>query len=187
MDFSIFEKTDLHSVFQIRQFEAHRINHDENTVLCYGFSGGSDNRHLDRVIGAMGRAVTYFKEAESIALEYKLYNNDEIKNINKWSPTKTVDEVTKADFHLWTTHFHEGNIGKTGSWNMPNILSNLDRLEYHTGNLMGIRNRCPILRQGKKEIYEIMSDFCLPTAIINVPMIFWPGRLDAVEMEKLKR
>jgi hypothetical protein len=186
MDFSIFDKTDLHTKLQISQFEARRINHDDSTVLCYGFTGGADNRHLSEVTAAMGRAVTHFRENESITLDYTFYNNDEIKNNNKWGPTETIDHITRANFHLWTTHFHEGNIGKTVSWNLPNILSNLDRLEYHLGNLMGAKNRCPILRQGKIEVYEIMNDYCLPTAAINLPLSFWPGHLDDVELVKLQ-
>ena len=186
MDFSIFDKTDIHTKLQISQFEALRINRDNTRVLCHGYIGGADNRHLVEVTAAMGRAVTYFRNKECITLDYNFYNNDEIKNIKKWGPTETVDHVTKADFHLWTSHFHEGNIGKTPSWNMPNILSNLDRLEYHVGNLMGVKNKCPVLRQGKKEIYEIMKDYCLPTAIINVPTSYWPGRLDDVELVKLQ-
>ena len=70
---------------------------------------------------------------------------------------------------------------------MPNILSNnIDRLEYHVGNLMGGKNRCPIFRQGKLEVYEIMSDYCLPTVIINLPLTFWPGHLNDVELVKLQ-
>ena len=186
VDFSIFDQKDLHTSLQIRQFDSLQINHDDSRVLCYGFIGGADNRHLNEVTSAMGRAVTYFRETESINLKYTFYTNDNIKNIERWGPTEFINEITKADFHLWTTHFHEGNIGKTGSWNMPNILSNLDRLEYHLGNLMGIKNKCPILRQGKIEVYKIMSDYCLPTIEINLPLLYWPGSLDAVELEKLK-
>ena len=70
---------------------------------------------------------------------------------------------------------------------MPNILNNLDRLKYHLGNLMGEKNSCPVNRQGKREIYDIMSDYCLPTEIIALPMDgLWTG-LEEAEQIKVRQ
>ena len=87
------------------------------------------------------------------------------------------------------THFTEGNIAKTASWNVPNILSNLDRLKYHTGNTMSDRNQCPVLRQGKKEIYLRLPDYCLPTLIVDMPLDegCWDGTISVAVMDEIKR
>ncbi len=67
---------------------------------------------------------------------------------------------------------------------MPNILSNLNRLKYHLGNLIDVKNDCPIYRQGKKEVYASISDYCLPTEIINLPLTGWTGDLNETEKQK---
>ena len=135
---------------------------------------------------AIGRAITFF-ENQRINLIDEMEDQDTIKNIYRLGPTEYIDNVFEADIHLFTAHFHEGNIAKTGSWNMPNILSNLDRLKYHLGNLMGVKNDCPIYRQGKKEVYASMSDYCLLTEIINLPLTGWTGDLNETEKQKLRR
>ena len=185
MDFSIFDEKDFSIQMQIHQLRAQRINKDDNFVLCRGYLGAHDSRQAVHVKSAMGRAVTHFAQL-GIQLEHELHDNDTIKNIYKWGPTETIDDILKGDFHLWTAHFHEGNIAKRVSWNMTNMLSNMNRLEFHLGNIMGKKNRCPILRQGKIEIYDIMSDFCLPTIAIKMPPIVWTGKLDNDELFKLR-
>ncbi len=48
-------------------------------------------------------------------------------------------------------------------WNLPNILSNIDRLRYHLGIPMGKFITCPVFRQDKLEIYKHLDNFAAPT------------------------
>ena len=169
MDFSIFKKTDLATKFKIAQIERSKINFDDNVVLIRGLLGGADGRQCSAFSAAMSKAKVHYAK-QNITIQSDMYLNDTIKNILNWGPTELVDHILQADAHIMVTHFTEGNIAKTASWNVPNILSNLDRLKYHLGNTMGGRNRCPVLRQGKSEIYAMLPDHCLPTLIVDMPM-----------------
>jgi hypothetical protein len=186
LDFSIFDRTDMHTCLQIAQIGQLRTNTDESTVLLRGFKGGKGSRQLEQVSAAVGRAVTFFK-LQGINLIDEMIDQDTIKNILRFGPTEYVDSLFEGDIHLFTAHFHEGNIAKTGSWNMPNILSNLDRLKCHLGNLMGEKNSCPVNRQGKIEVYELMADYCLPTESITLPLEgAWTG-LNETEQNKVRQ
>jgi len=174
LDLSIFERTDLHSRMMIQQIEDYRVNSDQaDIILCRCFVGGS--RQLDEFNTARRRAELFYKN-RGIKLIVDIYENDWVKNVLKLNPTELTDRLLEADFHLFITHFHEGSIAKTSSWNMPNILSNLDRLKFHLGNLMGDMNSCPIFRQGKREVYEVLPDYCLPTIMVDLPMTTWDGK-----------
>jgi hypothetical protein len=172
LNWPIFERNDLSSRLIIKQIEQLRINKDVDTILCRAFIGGSGGRQLEEFNTAIGRAQVHFRQ-RGIRLIVDCLCNDFIKNEAKFSPTTLVDRMMDADFHLGITHFHEGNISKTSAWNIRNILSNLDRLKHHLGNLMGDSNDCPIFRQGKKEVYDKLPAYCLPTLTINVPKHTW--------------
>jgi hypothetical protein len=187
MDFSIFEKTDLNTRFKISQIEKAKINVDDNVVLIRGLLGGSDGRQYAQFNSAMSSAIAHYSE-QNIKIISEMLTNDTVKNVLKWGPTELTDKLLEADAHIMVTHFTEGNIAKTASWNVPNILSNLSRLKYHTGNTMGDRNQCPVLRQGKKEIYSRLPDYCLPTLIVDMPLDEgWDGTLSVAVMDEIKR
>jgi hypothetical protein len=166
-DFSIFERGDLHTRTQIAQIERLRINKDENVILFKGFIGGIDGRQFTEFNTAMSLAVSYYAK-QNITIACHMYHNDQIKNILRWGPTELIDNILEGDVAIIATHLTEGNIAKTASWNVPNILANLERLRYQLGNTMDIRNQCPVLRQGKKEIYSKLPDYCLPTFIYDL-------------------
>ncbi len=187
MDFSVFSKTDLASRFKIAQMKKTRINFDPNVVLIRGLLGGSDGRQYNQFNTAMSKAQAHYAK-QNITITAEMYLNDTVKNILRWGPTELVDNILEADAHIMVTHLTEGNIAKTASWNVRNILSNLDRLQFHLGNTMGDRNRCPVLRQGKKEIYERLPEHTVPTLIIDLPYEAWnEGMLDANVMDEIQR
>ena len=187
LDWSIFEREDITSRLLIKQIEQLRINKDLDTILCRSFIGGSGGRQLDEFNAGISRAQVHFKK-RGIKLAVEYLCNDFVKNEARFSPTDLVDRLLEADIHLGITHFHEGNIAKTGAWNIKNVLSNLDRLKYHLGNLMGDSNGCPIFRQGKREVYETLPDYCLPTLIIDLPEKSWnPERvISSKDKKRLK-
>jgi hypothetical protein len=78
-----------------------------------------------------------------------------------------------ADIHLMDAHLPEGNIAKTEQWNILNIRANINRMEYHLGVPMGNRIHCIMLDGGKRRLYELMADYCLPTEFIDLPTESW--------------
>jgi len=188
LDDSILYKNDIQSRLIIAQIEHLRHNKTIDTILCRCFIGGSVGRQLEEFYTAASRAQIHYRK-RGYNLEIKCYCNDYIKNIEKWTPATLVDEILKADFHLFITHLHEGNIAKNGSWNVPNILSNLGRLRYHLGNIMGDMNMCPIFRQGKREVYEQLPEYCLPTLFVDLPSESWEDAqpISLKDIEKVER
>jgi hypothetical protein len=190
MDFSIFNREDFHTKLQIAQIQSLRTN-EEDAILIRGFVGGADGRQYTQFNTAMSEAKAYYAE-RNIIINCEMYTNDFVKNIMKWGPTELVDKILEGDAHIILTHLTEANIAKTPSWNVPNILANLDRLKFHLGNTMGARNNCPVLRQGKREIYEHLPDYCLPTLIIDLPRESWDsslnlGTLNSSDINKVSR
>ena len=188
MDFSIFEKRDLQTKIQVAQIKNLRVNKDDDVILFRGFVGGSDGRQYTHFNEAMAKAKIHYAH-QGITLKSEMYINDVVKNSKRWGPTELIDHILEADIHIVSTHLSEGNIAKTASWNIPNILSNLSRLKYQLGNVMGIRNNCPVLRQGKKEIYARMQDYCLPTMVVDLPTDHWIEEeiISEEVMEKITR
>jgi hypothetical protein len=172
VDTSIFDSLNISDRIQIAQIRRLRVNKDPSTVLFRGFLGGEGGRQLEEFTRAMTKAQDLYRK-QGITVISEMYDQDTIKNVLKLGPREFTTYVLEGDAHLYITHFHEGNIAKTASWNIPNILANVDRLSHHLGNLMGAKNKCPIYRQGKKEVYEMLPDHCLPTLIINLPLENW--------------
>lgn len=168
MDLSIYESSDATARLHIDIIEGMRVNKSPHVILCRGFIGGSEGRQLEQITTAMSRAQDVYK-SRGITLKSEMYTNDFIKNTMHWGPKETIDSIMGADFHLMVAPFHEGNISKTPSWNIPNILANAERLRYHLGNTMGRYSRCPLLRGDKKDVYEAFPDHCLPTITIALP------------------
>jgi hypothetical protein len=191
VDFTIFDREDLNTKLQIAQIERLRINQDKNVILIRGFVGGADGRQYTPFNTAMSEVKAHYAK-QNIIIKSEMYTNDFVKNIMKWGPTEMIDHILEGDAHVILTHLTEANIGKTASWNVPNILSNFDRLKFHLGNTMGVRNKCPVLRQGKREIYEMLPDYCLPTLIIDLPRESWDptldlGTLNSADVAKIRR
>ena len=184
VDTSIFDSPQLSDRIKIAQIRRLRVNKDPSVILFRGFLGGEGGRQSEEFTHAMTRAQEFYRKI-GIKLISDMYEQDTIKNILKLGPGEFTSHVLQGDAHLYITHFHEGNVAKTASWNIPNILANVDRISHHLGNLMGAKNKCPIYRQGKKEVYEMLPDHCLPTLIINLPLANWSE--DAFYAQNLER
>jgi hypothetical protein len=189
IDTSIFDSPNLNDRIQIAQIRHLRINKDPKNVLIRGFTGGKGGRQLEEFTCAMTKAqMLYEKQGYRIISE--MHNQDTIKNVCKLTPTAFTDYVLQGDIHLYITHLHEGNVAKSTSWNIPNILANVDRLSHHLGNLMGVKNKCPIYRQGKMEVYEMLQDHCLPTLKIHLPLqneYVWDETFKQQDIDNIRR
>jgi hypothetical protein len=168
-----------------------RVNKNRNVILIRAFSGSASGRAIEPFFTAIRRATETFRQ-RNITLQVEIYSNDLIKNVLRWSPCELVDRLLESDVHLLATHLHEGNIGKTIEWNIPNILANVSRLEFHLGNIMADNVYCPVNEQGKIKIYKIMPEYCLPTVSVTLPLLDWVDDVDgafisAEDMEALKK
>jgi hypothetical protein len=172
MDTSIYYRSDPQSVLQIQLMKSLRDNTDPKVILIRAFAGGHAGRTIEPFYTAIRRATATF-HARGITLRVEIYTNNYIKNVVCWSPGELVDRLLRSDVHLLATHLHEGNIGKTIEWNIPNILANTHRLQFHLGNFMADNVFCPVNEQGKMPVYTIMPDYCLPTVAVTLPALDW--------------
>lgn len=191
MDVSIYYRWDTASLVQVQLMRALRVNKNPNVILIRAFSGAHEGRSSEPFFTAIRRATQTFRE-RNITLEVEIYSNDRIKNVLRWSPGELVDRLLEADMHLLATHLHEGNIGRTIEWNIPNILANISRLEFHLGNIMADNVHCPVNEQGKIKVYKIMSEYCLPTVSVTLPFLEWVDDADGAfispeDMDALKK
>jgi len=174
-------------LLQLALVEAGRIKRP-GEVLMRMFMGGLSGRLSEPLTKARDLAIGHFaKKNVNLNIEY-VYQND-MKTKLGWSPTDCMDWILEADAHWMGAHFSEASIGKTRSWTVPNCLSNLDRLEYHLGNMMGAGNRCSVYRQDKMGVYTIMHDYCLPTIAIDLPKTFDPEApvISPADFERLEK
>ena len=188
IDTSIFDSHNLNDRIQIAQIRHLRINTDPKIVLIRGFTGGKGGRQLEEFTRAMTKAQMHY-QIQGYRIISEMYEQDTIKNVCKLTPTTFTDYVLQGDIHIYITHLHEGNIAKSSSWNIPNILANVDRMSHHLGNLMG-KNKCPVYRQGKKEVYEMLPDHCLPTLIIDLPLehrFVWDETFKPRDVDDIRR
>ena len=58
----------------------------------------------------------------------------------RWTPKNLVDWLDEGDFHIITSHAHQGN----PQWNSRDVVCQLQRLAGHPGFLSGLNLQCPI-------------------------------------------
>lgn len=171
VDLSPLHKTDLKAVLRLRELDCVRVNKDRNTVVIRAFIGGTTGRQSDQATSAMNRVFIFFKE-RGIKIDVQWYTIDYVMNEKKWSVDELISDLLRADVHFLACHLHEGMVARSrlgdDSWNMNNILHNLDRLTYHVGFPMGKHVKCPVLRSDKTKLYECLSRqaLCIPAMSI---------------------
>ena len=84
---------------------------------------------------------------------------------NRLSPHEFVDWLLEADFHILTTHLHQG----IPQWNIQDVLKALRRLYHHDGFPSGSRLFCPIFTQNKlKYLVTLPSFMYIPTFSVGL-------------------
>jgi len=165
MDLSVLNKTDIDSIIKITEIAAlkKKIHLEDNIILIRVFIGGSNSVQAEDLEHAIIKVVNKCKDCFGLTIRVEKFTNDDVKNKLKWSIGDLIDALLESDIHIISSHVHQGNISKTGSWNMFNISNNINRLEYHLGIPMGNHIHCPVFRQDKMELYRYLDDLSAPT------------------------
>ena len=80
-----------------------------------------------------------------------------------------IDWLMEADVHFILTHVHQGCVGKTERWNIPEIYMNVDRLSDHLGYPMKKHLKCPAFTQDKFAYILALGDLANPSIKIEYP------------------
>ena len=143
--------------------DGRRRNKDPNKVTGFLSMGSRASRQIEMVTKAIHIVSRKFA-AYGICVTVDQVNNDQIKYKFKWTVSNLLDTILEADFHLLPTHVHQAMVWLAGdTWTIPIINRELDRLYWHLGIPMGKYVHCPVWRQDKIKIYQIMSEFMAPT------------------------
>jgi hypothetical protein len=165
---AIFHPPSSFNFLDAAVMEALRENTDPKTVVIKSFSGGSDGEQKSVVSLVVEELIAKYK-IRGITIMFIEFTNDLIRNVLKWNCTETFTSLLAADIHILPTHFHQGMLckGGTDTWNMENIIQNIQRLRYHLGSPCGIHLDCPVFSQNKIMLYDRLfaAGLCLPTIL----------------------
>jgi hypothetical protein len=148
---AIFDPPSFVGLLDAAEMEALLDNTDPKTVVIKSFSGGSDGEQKSVLSLAVEALIAKYK-IRGINIVFVEFTNDLIRNVLNWNCTETFTALLAADIHILPTHFHQGMLAKGGTdtWNMENILTNIQRLRYHLGSPCGMHLDCPVFSQNKK-------------------------------------
>jgi hypothetical protein len=163
MDLSIYDSDDIRDILAIVDMDGRRRNHDPNKVLGFLSMGSQSSRQIELVTKAIHVVARKYAQL-GITVTFEKVHNDQIKHKFKWTLAQYIDVILGADIHLIPTHLHQAMVCIAGdSWTMPNINLELNRLYHHLGVPMGKYVHCPVWRQDKWQIYQVMGEFMAPT------------------------
>jgi hypothetical protein len=169
MDLSVLHKKDWIAQQKIKSIQAMCYNKNPKVVSIVAFLGASDCRQAEPFTAAISSISKHY-EKQGILINYDKLTNTLVKELG-WTVSETFDCLISADLHAVPTHFHQGNqTACRTSFNIFNINKNLDRLEYHPGVPCGIKTFCPVWRQDKWALYDLLMslDLCAPTMPVDL-------------------
>jgi hypothetical protein len=171
MDTSNFDSDNINVFLARVQIDALRENKDPRKVLIRAFLGGVGGEQT----GPLNRAYLRVHEAyiaRGIKLVLQTFHNDMVKRTYHWTCTELFDHLIAADIHLLPTHLHQGMmaLGGTDTWNILNILRNIERLRYHVGIPSGVYTGNSVGNQDKIRYLEPLerAGLCAPTLAVDL-------------------
>jgi hypothetical protein len=188
MDISEFDSADINVIVARIGVRAVRLNKDSRRVLIRAFTGGcwADGEQGAPLKSAVSRVISLYK-ARGIRVIFQKFNNDDVKTTYKWTCRDLINSLLEADIHLVTTHLHQGMLamGGTGTFNIPEILSQLQRLRFHLGIPSGIYADDCIALQDKIILYDALAKdgLCAPTISVDITKSFVSIR-DTIKIRK---
>ncbi len=128
------------------------------------YCGGADGYQSSNFTAALSEFVmTFSRKFQDRNWDARLhvkYAAD--MKILRWTPEMLVDWLEEADFHLITSHVHQGN----PHWNAADVLRQLQRLAQHPGFPNGINLKCPIFLQHKFYYLLGLRQYVNPTLAV---------------------
>jgi hypothetical protein len=167
MDVSDFTSGDINNFLARVQLSAFKENKNPKVVLIRAFLGGGTGNHVVPLTRAFTAVALRYRE-KGITVTVQKFYNDMVKYRYHWTCTELFNRLLAADIHLVPTHLHQGLLGQggLGTWNMINILANLQRLKHHLGFPCGKYVDDPVGSQDKANIYKPLMELglCAPTS-----------------------
>ena len=166
----MLDNTDTDSLFhmaEIAGMRKKRLQSDNKIILIRVFLGESLAVQVDSLQHALLTVLKNFSKI-GITVKVEYFTNDDVRNKLKWTVNELINSLLESDIHLIGTHLHQGNVAKSQYWNMQNISTNIDRLQYHLGIPMGKFIHCPVFRQDKLTLYECLNKFSAPTIGVSL-------------------
>ena len=185
MDLSVFNKKDWMTRQRVKSINALAYNKNPKVISIVAFFGASDCRQAEPFKGAIDFISAFYKP-KGILIDFHQLTNTIVKELG-WTVSETTDVMLSSDLHAVPTHFHQGNqTACRNSFNMFNINTNLSRLEYHPGVPCGKHTYCPVWRQDKWNIYDLLMslDLCAPTIGIDLKIDCYK---DPLIVDEIKR
>ena len=174
MDTIDFESRDINVVLARCMHAGLRENNDPKVVLIHTFIGAVFGEQQTPLSVALDHVRAHYLRS-GIQLTIRILTNDYVRNKLRWTCTELFTWLLSADIHLLPTHLHQGMMGLgglevDGTWNIPNILKNFERLKYHLGIPCGKHIDCPITTQNKMEYYRALQivGLCAPTISVDI-------------------
>jgi len=175
MDTSEFESTHINIFLAQCIHDGLKINKKPQTVLIHVFIGAEGGEQQTPLSVAFDEIKQHYREARGIQVTVRILTNDLVRNRYHWTCTELFTWLLSADIHLLPTHLHQGMMGLgglevDGTWNIPNILKNFERLRYHLGTPCGKYVDCPIMTQNKMVYYQALQTvgLCAPTISVDI-------------------
>ena len=165
MDLSVFLEQDFDSVIAVRAIKNLAANRNKNVVLLRVFLGAT--RQEEPFKRGIAEAQSILRE-QNIQLQMEIFGQDYVKNEKHWTVTQLIDWLLASDVHLVPCHIHEGNLNKTPSWNVDNIMDQVRRLKYHLGLPMGKHVDCAVWNGNKFVLSESSEGFSAPS--MQIPL-----------------
>jgi hypothetical protein len=166
MDLSVLLEDNFDSVIAIESIKRLAVNRDRTVVLLRVFLGAT--RQLEPFQRGISEAKKELLHESNIRLQVEIFDQDYVKNDLKWTVTQLIDWLLAADVHLVPCHIHEGNLGKTPSWNVENIQIQARRLKFHLGLPMGKNVECAVWNGDKFELSASSQGFSAPS--LKIPL-----------------
>jgi hypothetical protein len=85
----------------------------------------------------------------------------------EWTPRMLVDWLAGGDFHIITTHVHQG----LPNWNAGDVAVELQRLHGHPGFPNGLNLCCPVFLQHKFHYLLGLRQYVNPTLTVQLPLM----------------
>jgi len=174
MDLSVFDagaSKDVNRLLAEIGIEALRVQRDPKVVLITAFFGGEFGEQSTPVTDAFTIVSENFK-SRGVTLVLHEFTNSIVKYKYHWTCRELFNALIAADIHLLPTHLHQGMLalGGTDSYNITNILDNIERLRYHLGVPCGANTGNPVGTQHKMILYNLLAEdnLCAPTISVDI-------------------
>ena len=189
MDLTVFDVSasrDVNRLLAEIGMEAIRAKRDPKVVLITAFVGGEFGEQSTPISEAFEIVSENFK-SRGVKLVLHEFTNGIVKSKYHWTCRELFNALISADIHLLPTHLHQGMLalGGTDSYNITNILDNLERLRYHLGVPCGAHIGNPVATQHKMILYNHLAqdNLCAPTISVDITV----KKILEEDVDKIKR